>query len=96
MTRNVTLHAHLTHCQGHGLIIGADGVTVDLNGFTMGGSGIGIYNRDGYDRVTVTSRRGRGKINFSTAVAISHGDDNAIRNIVGLRSTPKPTPRSHR
>ncbi len=83
VTRDVTLHAHLTHCSGHGLIIGADGVTVDLNGFTMGGSGIGIYNRDGYDHVTVTSRGGRGKINFFQSVVISHGDDNAVRNIVG-------------
>ena len=41
---------------GSGLIVGADGITIDLNGYALtmtGGSGWGIDNSKGYDNVTV-------------------------------------------
>jgi len=41
---------------GSGLIVGADGITIDLNGYSLtmtGGSGWGIDNTGGYDNVTV-------------------------------------------
>ncbi|HVL99787.1 MAG TPA: hypothetical protein VM324_10900, partial [Egibacteraceae bacterium] len=35
ITQNVTLDANLGPCPGHGLIIGANNVTVNLNGFAI-------------------------------------------------------------
>ena len=59
VTRDVTLHADLTGCQGAGLVIAADGVTVDLRGHTIEG---GIDNSSAYDQVTVKSSGGRGNL----------------------------------
>lgn len=82
VTKDVTLHADLTGCRGNGLLIAADGVTVDLNGFAIKGSGLGINNVQGYDRVTVKSSGDRGEISgFIYDVAIAHGDDNVVRNL---------------
>ena len=47
---NVKLEEDLT-CSGDGLIVGADGITVDLNGHTIAGSG-------GGNGITVRGRRG--------------------------------------
>ena len=47
---NVKLEEDLT-CSGDGLIVGADGITVDLNGHTIAGSGAGVG-------ITVRGRRG--------------------------------------
>jgi hypothetical protein len=65
LTRSVKLTADLTDCPGDGLVIGADGITVDLNGHTIDGTvteapdcdtqpsgSLGIGNA-GHDRVTV-------------------------------------------
>jgi hypothetical protein len=41
ITTDVTLTANLTSCPGDGLIVAADGVTVDLNGHSVRGSGAG-------------------------------------------------------
>ncbi len=80
VTRDVTLHADLTGCGAFGLIIAADGVTVDLNGFAITGHlGAGIDNTAGHDRVTVKSSGGRGGL--AGGVAIAHGDDNVVRNL---------------
>jgi hypothetical protein len=35
---NTTLHADLVNCSGIGLVIGADGITLDLNGHTITGN----------------------------------------------------------
>jgi hypothetical protein len=54
ITANITLHADI-ECEGDGLIVGADGVAIDLNGHTISsstGSGVGIYNSL-HDGVTV-------------------------------------------
>ena len=40
ITADTTLQADLLDCPRHGLVIGADGVTIDLNGHTIGGDGI--------------------------------------------------------
>jgi parallel beta-helix repeat protein len=66
LTRSVKLTADLTNCPGDGLVIGADGITVDLNGHTIDGtvteapdcdtqpSGSNGIGNPGYDRLTVT------------------------------------------
>jgi hypothetical protein len=64
LTHSVTLQADLLDCPGDGLVIGADAITVDLNGHTIDGTApsgcepsanptLGIDNGDGYDGVTV-------------------------------------------
>src|SRR5215213_1855095 len=39
ITSDTTLHADLTNCQSNGIVIGADDVTLDLNGHTIDGDG---------------------------------------------------------
>ena len=68
VTHSVKLNADLTDCPGNGLVIGANDVTVDLNGHTIDGvplrSGCdrsedersGVANHGGYDQ---DGRRGR-------------------------------------
>jgi large repetitive protein len=66
LTHSVKLANDLTNCPGNGLVIGASGITVDLNGHTIDGvatqiedcdvrpSGpAGINNEGGYDGLTI-------------------------------------------
>jgi parallel beta-helix repeat protein len=66
LTRSVTLTADLTDCPADGLVIGAAGITVDLNGHTIDGTvtqatdcdvglsgSTGIANSGGYDDLTI-------------------------------------------
>jgi parallel beta-helix repeat protein len=57
VTTDVTLTSDITGCQEYGLVVAADGVTIDLNGFRITGAGrgttrAGIYI-DGADWITV-------------------------------------------
>jgi len=65
LTQSVRLANDLTDCPADGLVIGADAITVDLNGHTIDGlpragcdfpevTRAGIDNSGGYDRVTIT------------------------------------------
>lgn len=61
ITEDTTLHTDLLNCPDDGLVIGADGITLDLNGHRIDGRrnqagnlvGTGINNREGHDRVTI-------------------------------------------
>ena len=67
ITTDTTLHSDLLNCPNHGIVIGADGITLDLNGHLIDGDGtpaagcdpqtedcdVGVLNR-GHDGVTVT------------------------------------------
>ena len=57
ITESTTLDSDLLDCPGNGLVIGADGVDLDLAGHTVRGAGpavdTGIVNDAGYDDVTV-------------------------------------------
>lgn len=65
VTHSVRLAGDLTDCPGDGLVVGADGVTIDLNGHTIDGTvaqgqcerpavlRAGVSNPGGYDHVTV-------------------------------------------
>jgi parallel beta-helix repeat protein len=47
---------NLIDCPGDGLVIGADGITLDLNGHTIDGVGLGVGVRnDGFDSVIITN-----------------------------------------
>ncbi|MET8828478.1 right-handed parallel beta-helix repeat-containing protein [Streptomyces sp. NPDC004610] len=56
VTTNVVLGADLLDCPGDGLIVGAHDLTIDLNGHTVDGVGLGTGIRtNGFDRTTVTN-----------------------------------------
>jgi parallel beta-helix repeat protein len=80
ITTDTTLHADLVNCPNNGIVIGADGIKLDLNGHTIDGDGkptagcdvetefcdVGVAN-DGHDGVTVmhgSIREFGGGINF--------------------------------
>ena len=58
ITEDATLDSNLVDCPGDGVVIGASGVTLDLAGRTIDGTGapgpVGVNNRAGHDGVTVT------------------------------------------
>jgi hypothetical protein len=82
ITTNVTLEADLTGCLGAGLIVGADDITIDLDGHQIQ-SGVfnvapGIDNSAGHDGVRIKDGRITG---FSTGVVLDGADDNVLRDI---------------
>lgn len=80
--QSVKLTANLD-CKTDGIIVGADGITIDLNGFTLNGPGeksskVGIMFADN-DEVTV---QGPGTIqNFQAGALFSGGEDNKISRV---------------
>ena len=92
ITKNTTLFADVGPCAGNGIIIGADNITLNLNGHTISGStsaadgnaaGVRLPNRTG---VTVTGLPGasgkKGTITgFDAGVFINRGSGNAIENL---------------
>ncbi len=58
ITQDTTLDSDLVNCPGHGVVIGASGITLDLAGHTIDGTHVsgsrGVNNRGGHDGVTVT------------------------------------------
>ena len=72
ITVDTTLDSDLVDCPNNGIVIGADDITLDLNGHTIDGDGelvhacpakefcdFGVAN-DGHDRVTIEGRHGAG------------------------------------
>ena len=57
VTTDVRLDTDLVDCQGSGLIVGAPGITVDLGGHTVDGTGtgVGIDNQASFDDVEIRS-----------------------------------------
>jgi nitrous oxidase accessory protein NosD len=66
ITTDTTLDSDLVNCPNNGIVIGADNITLDLNGHTIDGDGtpvdpcpegeacdVGVLNRAGYDRLTI-------------------------------------------
>jgi parallel beta-helix repeat protein len=80
---STTITNSLAGCAGDGLVIGASGITVDLNGNTIQGAGIGVGIRnDGHDDVTI---RNGAVLNFDHGVVLSPG---TVRNsVTGLTLT---------
>jgi large repetitive protein len=70
-------------CPGtDGVVVGASGITIDLNGFTLGGFGTnyGIDDAGGYDGVTVENGVVR---QFLAGVIASSADKVEISNLIG-------------
>ncbi len=70
VTGKVVLDGNLS-CTGNGLVVGADKVTIDLNGFMIEGDGgagdVGIDDGAGFDQVTIKNGTVAG---FDTCVSI--------------------------
>ena len=83
ITTNTRLEADL-NCTGDGLIIGRDGITLNLGHHTITGDGdsgdVGVSNEAGYDNVTV--RKGAVE-NFGVGVSV----EGARRNLISRMTT---------
>ena len=88
VTADVRLTADLVDCEGPGIVIGADGVTVDLAGHTMSGdgTGAGVFSYE-HDRTTVVGGTITG---FAQGVDITGGRGSRVQrvslvgNLVGI------------
>jgi parallel beta-helix repeat protein len=69
ISTDTTLTADLS-CPEDGLVIAANGITLDLGGHALGGDGIGIVN-DGFARVTI---RNGAVVRFHRAIELRHAD----------------------
>jgi len=77
ITADTTLNSDLTNCTGPGITIGADDITLDLNGHTITGKGkgVGVNNVAGHDGVTIEN----GSIHdFMESVAVVGASDNHL------------------
>src|SRR3954454_2701590 len=81
VTADSKLAHDLTDCPGLGIVIGADGITLDLNGHTVDGDGVadveGISN-DGHDRVTIKGGR---VTDFVEGVFVRDARGNRLREL---------------
>jgi parallel beta-helix repeat protein len=83
VTQSVKLDSDLVNCPGDGLVVGADGITIDLNGHKIAGdlpglSGAGIANRIQYDRIVVENGTIMG---FFDGVLMERSSGSAIRQL---------------
>ncbi|GAA6152871.1 NosD domain-containing protein [Pseudoteredinibacter isoporae] len=81
ISSNTTLNDDLLNCPVNGLTIAADGVTLDLNGHTIDGSGSGngITVMPGVNKVNII---GEGTVkDFYTGIVISGGVKHSLNNI---------------
>ena len=90
LTNSIAIGNDLLDCPGNGLIIGAAGITVDLNGHTIAGlglvggvwtEGVGILN-EGFDMVTITNSLATGGVRqFQTGVQIGSVVSNTVASL---------------
>jgi len=91
ITTDTTLDSDLTNCPSNGIVIGADDITLDLNGHTVGGDGVpagscfdegicdlGISNDGGHAGVTITGGTVRG---FDIGTSVVGGSKNRIQRV---------------
>ena len=99
ITTDTTLHRDLVNCPNNGIVIGANNVTLDLNGHRIQGDGVefrgcdpqaeicdsGVVN-DGHDGVTVRDGRVRG---FGVGVLIGTTTPGKVRHnrLLGISSS---------
>jgi parallel beta-helix repeat protein len=94
ITADTELHHDLVNCPGNGIVIGADGIELDLNGHTIDGDGVlgcdefyacdfGVDNTAGHHGVTIEDGSIR---DFATGVFVSGGSDNRLRSLSSLHN----------
>ena len=85
VTENVTLERSLTGCAS-GITVGASGITIDLNGHSIAGSGAGEgVGIEAAGQTSVTIKNGTVR-NFQTGVRLLGSSSSTIENLV-VRST---------
>jgi large repetitive protein len=95
ITADTTLESDLIDCPSNGIVIGADDITLDLNGHTVDGNGkpvkkcpknepcdIGLVN-DGHDGVTMSNGSVR---EFGTGVFVGRARHNRVLGIASSRN----------
>lgn len=94
VTTDVTLTADITGCEAAGLVVGRDGITIDLAGHTISGPmpGLEVPGSVGievarHDRVTIEGQKLEGSqiIGFETAVLLVRGADRNTVQGLNLR-----------
>ena len=89
VTGDTTLDSDLVNCPGNGIVIGADDVTLDLNGHAIDGDGVlgcdefyacdfGVDNTAGHDGVTIENGSIR---EFASAVFVLDASHNRLRRL---------------
>ncbi len=89
ITEDTTLDTDLIDCPGDGLSIGADNITLDLNGHTIDGDDVGLFDQgvgnggfvgtDGYDNATI---QGGSVRDFDIGVFMHEGtNENVVRAV---------------
>lgn len=81
ITQDTTLHTDILGCQGNGIVIGADNITLDLNGHTISGNGFN-YGVFSYDHSGVVIENGTIR-SFYQGVGLDEGTGNIVRNVTG-------------
>ncbi|MCX5381418.1 right-handed parallel beta-helix repeat-containing protein [Streptomyces sp. NBC_00091] len=79
ITTDTKLTNDLTNCPHSGIIIGADDITLDLNGHTIDGAGdgAGVENL-GHDRISI---KGGSVREFADGILIAEATDNRLRDL---------------
>ena len=94
ITKNTRLLRDLVNCPGNGVVIGADDITLDLNGHTIDGDGVvgceelyacdfGVDNTAGHRGVTIKDGSIR---EFATAVVALGADHNRLRRLYSSKN----------
>lgn len=79
VTQDTTLDSDLVDCPANGVLIAAEGVTLDLAGHTIDGAGaFGVVTTGRSSGTTVTGGRVRG---FQNAVSLVNGGGHLLRNL---------------
>ena len=95
ITTNTTLHADLNNCAGDGLVIGADNITLSLNGHTISGDATPGTDPDrpiaGSDSKVTTASPDRAwhRPDFDTNVGLDAASCNHIRGLTLLRAASR-------
>ena len=87
ITTSTTLAANVTNCPDPGIVIGADDVTLDLNGHTVGGNGtgVGIEDTAGHSGVTIEGGTVTG---FDVGVVVADAGDTRVRAVSAQAGSP--------
>ena len=83
VTTSITLTSNLAPCTGDALIAGADNITIDLGGYTIGGTGTGAGVRVA-QRTCVTCQRGTIH-GFHTGVVLDESTSSTVSSKLVLR-----------
>jgi parallel beta-helix repeat protein len=96
ITTNTRLDSDVTNCPSNGIVIGADNITLDLDGHTVGGDGVpagscfeegvcdlGISNSAGHAGVTIKGGAVRG---FDVGISVG-GSENRIQGVASANNS---------